>query len=264
MRYAFAFPLACSLVLLVSEGSAEAQSRRIRDSNWRQSDRGGVDRKDSAQRFALELRGGLYYPAVDEEFGGATPYADFFGDDGRFYFGLEFDWQALRIPWVGSLGPGFGAGYTSATAKAFLKGTYGTSSATRVGSASLNIVPMHLSAVLRIDELMQRTGFPFVPYAKLGLGVGLWWATDGTGASEVKTADGQMDGRGTSYGVHWALGGMLSLDWLGRRSMASLDQESGINHVYVFGEWMNQDLGLGSNEMHVGTSSWAAGLAFEM
>lgn len=263
MRYAFVFPLVCSVVWLLSEGSAEAQTRRIRDSNWRQRDRGGVEREGSPQRYALELRGGLYYPAVDEEFSGATPYRDFFGDEGRFYFGIEFDWQALRIPWVGTIGPGFGAGYTNATAKAFLKDTYGTNTPQRTGSTSLSITPMHVSAVLRLDELMRRTGFAFVPYAKLGLGLGLWWVTDGTGAAEVKTSNGLIDGRGLSYGVHWALGGMLALDWLGRRSMASLDQESGINHVYLFGEWMNQELGLGENQMYVGTSTWAAGLAFE-
>jgi hypothetical protein len=251
--------------LLAAEG-AEAQTRGIRDSNWRQRDRGGAHQQGSPQRFAFELRFGLYYPAVDDEFGGTGPYSQFFGDAGRFYIGGEFDWQALRIPWVGSLGPGIGIGYTSASGKAFREGTYGAAAGTigeeqRVGETSLTILPTHVSA---FDELFRRTGIPIIPYGKIGLGVGLWWVDVGDQTAQAGTGDDAVQGHGLSYGVHWALGGMLALDWLGRRSMAALDQESGINHVHLFGEWYNQNLGLGGNQMMVGTSTWSAGLTIEM
>lgn len=254
--------------LLAAEG-AEAQTRRIRDSNWRQSERGSVQ-QGSPQRFALELRFGPYYPAVDEEFGGSGPYSKFFGDKGRFYFGGEFDWQALRIPWVGSLGPGVGLGYTSASGKAFREGTYDDATNTlpyeerRVGETSLTILPMHVSAVLRFDEIFRRTGIPVIPYGKIGFGAGLWWVNIGDKTAEVGTGEDAISGNGLSYGLHWALGGMLALDWLGRRSMAALDQESGINHVHLFGEWTNLNLGLGGNQMKVGTSTWTVGFTFEM
>ncbi|MRG91619.1 MXAN_2562 family outer membrane beta-barrel protein [Polyangium spumosum] len=249
--------------LLAAEG-AEAQTRGVRDSNWRQRDRVSARQNGSPQRFAFELRFGLYYPAVDDEFGGTGPYSKFFGDAGRFYFGGEFDWQALRIPWVGSLGPGVGIGYTSASGKAFLSGTYDAADAQRAGETSLTILPMHVSGVIRFDELFRRTGFPVIPYGKIGLGMGLWWVDVGDATAEVGTGDDAIAGYGMSYGVHWALGGMLALDWLGRRSMAALDQESGINHVHLFGEWYNQNLGLGGNQMLVGTSTWAVGLTLEM
>lgn len=65
----------------------------------------------SAQNFALELRFSPYYPRVDEEPGlRGTPFKDRFGDNPRLYVGLEFDWQVLRIPYIGTIGPGFGAG----------------------------------------------------------------------------------------------------------------------------------------------------------
>ncbi|MDI1449418.1 MXAN_2562 family outer membrane beta-barrel protein [Polyangium sp. 6x1] len=257
------------IAALFASRGAEAQSRRIRDSNWRQSERDSTQ-QGSPQRFALELRFGLYYPQVDEEFGGTGPYQKFFGDKGRFHFGAGFDWQALRIPWVGSFGPGVGLGYTSASGKAFREGTYDDATNTysyedrRVGETSLTILPMHVSAVLRLDELFRRTGVPIIPYGKIGFGAGLWWVDVGEETAKVGTGDDEIKGVGLSYGVHWAIGGMLALDWLGRRSMASLDQETGINHVHLFGEWTNQNLGLGSNQMKVGTSTWTAGLTFEM
>ncbi|MDI3287699.1 MXAN_2562 family outer membrane beta-barrel protein [Polyangium sp. 15x6] len=254
--------------LLAAEGAEAQTTRRIRDSNWRQSERASVQ-QGSPQRFALELRFGPYYPAVDDEFGGNGPYSKFFGDKGRFHFGAEFDWQALRIPWVGSFGPGFGLGYTSASGRAFREGTYDAPAGMpydeqRVGETSLTILPMHVSAVLRFDELFRRTGFPIIPYGKIGFGAGLWWVDVGDQTAEVGTGDDAVKGRGLSYGVHWALGGMLALDWLGRRSMAALDQESGVNHVHLFGEWTNQNLGLGGNQMKVGTSTWTVGFTLEM
>jgi hypothetical protein len=253
--------------IVVAALPAEAQSRRIRTNNWRKRDRGSGIYQGTPQRFAFELRFGPYYPAVDEEFGGSGPYNRYFGDSGRFHFGTEFDWQALRIPWVGTFGPGVGIGYTSATAKGFAEGVLDTPTTDdndRKGETSLMIAPMHLSAVIRLDELFRRTGFPVVPYAKLGLGVGLWWVNSGEEQAKVTTNGKEVLGRGTSYGVHWALGGMLALDFLGRREMSALDQETGVNHVHLFGEWMNQNLGLGTGQMHVGTSTFMGGLTFEM
>jgi hypothetical protein len=269
MKHVLLFSVLGGALVLFAAAPAEAQSKRIRDSNWRQHDRSGAARRESVQRFAFELRGGVYYPAIDEEFNGPRPYHDFFGDRSRFAFGIEFDWQALRIPWVGTVGPGLGVGFTTATGPGYREGTYGKTGLAydyqRVGEVSLSILPMYLSAVVRFDEIHRRTGVPIVPYGKIGLGVGLWWADAGGETATSKGADGaEFLGRGTSYGLHWALGGMLALDWLGRRGMAALDQETGINHVYLFGEWMNQNLGLGSGQMHVGTSTWMAGIAMEM
>ncbi len=241
---------------------AEAQAHRIRKNNWRKGDRGSGIYKGTPQRFALELRFGPYYPQVDQEFGGAaTPYADVFTNDWRLHFGAEFDWQIVRIPFVGTLGPGVGIGHVSATGQAFRAGTYGTPSAERIGETSLTMIPMNLSAVVRFDEFFRRTHIPIVPYAKIGLGYGLWWAKAGEKDSKIGK---DFAGEGASYGVHWAIGGAIALDFLGRREMSALDQETGVNHIYLFGEWYNQNLGLGTNQMHIGTSTWMTGMTFEM
>ena len=69
---------------------------------------------DSPQNFALELRVGMYEPEVDSDtrLGGKHPYADSFGDKSRVMLGAELDWQVLKIPHVGTLGPGFGIATT--------------------------------------------------------------------------------------------------------------------------------------------------------
>jgi hypothetical protein len=254
--------------IVIAALPAEAQSHRIRRNNWRQHDRGSGIYKGTPQRFAFELRGGPYYPAIDEEFGGSGPYTRFFGDGGRVFLGAEFDWQVVRIPWVGTLGPGFGIGYTSATAKAFKEGVLDTATTKddkQTGETSLTMIPMHLSAVLRFDELFRRTQIPIVPYVKFGVGYGLWWCTAGANDCKVVKADKTtVLGEGSSYGVHWAVGGAIAMDFLGRREMSALDQETGVNHIYIFGEWFNQNLGLGTNQMRIGTSTWRTGVTFEL
>lgn len=247
----------CAALLIAGAASAQSSQR----GNWRQLSRGGrSDERANAspQSFAFELRFGPYYPQVDEELGGEGPYKRVFGSDPQFYFGLEVDWLPLRIPWVGAIGPGFGWGYTRTSAKAKIEGTE-TDSAQET---SLTIMPMHLSAVVRLDEVMRRTGIPLVPYGKIGLGLGLWSAGSG---DETARYNGDL-GRDTTWGIHSAIGLSLALNFLDPRASVQLDESVGVNHAYLFFEWMNASLdGLGSRpQMHIGSSSWVAGLALDM
>src|SRR5262249_38110783 len=169
---------------------------------------------ESEQRFALELRFGPYHPSVDDEFPGTRPYATAFGADNKpLYVGIEFDWQLLRIPKLGTLGPGFGWGYTHSSA-----------AATRVSdgqpspeTTTLTIMPMYAVGVLRVDVFARELGIPIVPYAKAGLGYGLWWS-----GNDVQTL-----GKGHSWGTEFALGGMLLLDSLDEHAAVELDNEWG-------------------------------------
>jgi len=254
--------------LVLATLPAEAQSRNIRKNNWRQRGRGGGIYKGTPQYLAVELRGGPFYPAVDEEFGGPGSYTLYFGEEWRLFLGAEVDWQALRIPWVGTIGPGFGVGRMSASEKAFADGVLSdgdpSNDNTRTGETALTLLPMHLSVVLRVDEFFRRTQIPIVPYAKVGLGYGLWWCTAGSNDCKSVENGKEVLGAGASYGVHWALGASVPLDFLGRREMSALDQETGINHIHLFAEWYNQNLGLGANQMRIGTSTWMTGMLLEM
>jgi hypothetical protein len=242
---------------LASEARAE-----IPNNDWRQTSRPRQAHPD-AQAF-VELRFGPYWPQVDDEPGlSGTPFADAFGTDPQFYFGLEADWVPLRIPYLGALGPGFGWGYTWASGKARVSGCEGsTESCASSDDTSLSIHPMHASLVLRADELMRRTGIPLVPYAKGGFGFGYWVASSTTGTSEVVESGATISGEGVSMGTHLALGGMFSLGWLDGSSEAMLRDGSGLGHAYLFGEWMNASLGtVGEGGMRIGSSTFVTGLA---
>jgi len=263
--------------LLALSSPASAQSWLKSQSTWRQhTSEGRPSTPSPLERFTFEARFGGYYPEIDEEFGGPGPYANYFGNGPQFYFGVEVDWMPITIPYVGRLGPGLGWGYTTMSAKTRIANpdtSEGQPALIDAGqSTSISIHPMHLSAVLRIDELARRTVLPLVPYAKLGFGVGFWSSGTSTGTSKVGTdctalapAD-CVSGEGMSIGSHVALGLMLGLNWLDPRSGAMARETTGIDQAYLFGEWMyaNLDSAAGKPAMHIGTSTWVFGLALDL
>jgi hypothetical protein len=215
----------------------------------------------TAQNFALEFRFSPYYAAVDDQpaLNGNKPFKAAFGNAPRLYFGVEFDWQFYRIPFIGTIGPGVGVGLVSMSRP-------GT---TITGRASgddygLTIYPLYLNAVLRVDTMWRYGGFPIVPYAKIGPAVGVWRATNADATSVG--ADGSK-GKGSTAGTNMAVGASFALNALDYGASVSMDNESGINNTYIFAElyWLNlNNFGAGKSEpLYVGTKSWTAGLAFE-
>lgn len=252
-HYFYVAPIAAALAL--SASTKDAQADQIH-SRWDRADR---PRYESPQNFAFEVRFGPYRPEVDEPFGSNGPYKRTFGSGDGIYFGLEVDWQALRIPYVGTFGPGFSWGTTTKSANAKLAGTT-TSSAE---DTYFSVMPMYLAGVLRVDVFAREFGIPLVPYGKFGLGWGLWSTGTDTGVSR---RDGVL-GKGTTLGPHLALGGMLLLDIIDNSSSAQFDEGTGVNNSYLFVEWMRNNLDgmfTSSPTMHVGTSTWVVGLAFEL
>jgi hypothetical protein len=214
---------------------------------------------ESPQNWAVELRFGPYYPQADEEFnGGAAPLANTFGTSHRVMVGIEGDWQALRVPKILSIGPGFGTGYTvlSATAK------FSDGSGYADMGTSLKLWVQWADVVARIDALNKNFHVPIVFSAKLGAGQALWWASKGdmTGRDRVTGTIGH----GRSFGPHWALGVMFDLNFVQPERARKLDAVSDINHMYLFFEWYQLKLGSwGSNNLHVGDSDWVLGYALE-
>jgi hypothetical protein len=216
----------------------------------------------SAQNFALELRFSPYRPQIDEEPGlNGAPFASTFGESKRLMLSVEFDWQMLRIPRIGTIGPGVGVGYT----------TMGADAVTTTGrpsgdTTSLSIYPFWGVAVLRADTFWRDLGFPLVPYAKAGVGYAIWSASNTGGTSEAKDRTGALvSGKGGSWGTQFALGVSFALDAIDRGASRNMDNATGINGTYVFFEayWLSLN-GLGqSNALRVGSNTWAMGLAFE-
>lgn len=211
----------------------------------------------SAQNFALELRFSPYYPDVDSEPGlSGTPFKDRFGDNPRLYFGIEFDWQMLRIPYVGTLGPGLSAGLVGMTRPA--QTVSGRASGDEY---SLDIYPFVLNAVLRADAFWRETGVPLVPYGKLGLGYGLWRASNGGGTANF----GGAKGEGGTLGTNVAVGLAFALDALDSGASRNMDNAIGINNTYFYAEyyWLTLNGLAQDSALYVGSKSYALGLAFE-
>jgi hypothetical protein len=223
---------------------------------------------ESPQNFAIELRFAPFQPDVDSDpsLGGKTPFRDTFGPGPNLLGGIEFDWQALRIPHFGTIGPGIGVEYSKMSGLAQFQSPHrqpdGTTTKTSGESTSLEIWPMYAVAVARADMLWREVHIPLVPYAKFGLAYGIWRASNSLGTSDYNGAKGT----GGSFGTQLSLGLAFNLNVLDEYSAKNFDDAMGVNNTYLFAEYSRQDLnGLGvqNNPMRVGGQRWTFGLAFE-
>ena len=218
----------------------------------------------SPQSFALEFRLGPYQPEIDEEFKGArTPHRDFYGEDTRLLFQTELDWQIYRHPLAGSVGVGGSVGYFRETARAPFTATDDPTAERSGDSSRLSLFPLGALGVYRADQLWQLWRIPVVPYGKLGLNYTFWNIYDGNDIVAENPSGGR--GRGGTWGWQAAVGVSLVLDFIDSGAARALDGETGINHTHVFFELDKFEVsGLGQkNKLHVGDSTWLAGLMFE-
>ena len=227
----------------------------------------------SPQNFAIELRLSPFSPNVDSDpsLHGCHPFSSIFGTGDSVMIGAEFDWQALRIPHFGTLGPALGVSMVSFSANAPNTGSTSTGSnngcvtaTTSSGeTTSLNIYPGYAAAVLRVDVLWRDAGVPFVPYAKAGLGAAYWQASNTLGTSN---ASGQ-NGQGYTLGTHLALGVMFNLNVFDEYAARNFDEQMGVNGTYLYGEFTDANLdglwGLQAHPLRVGGTMWTFGLAWE-
>jgi hypothetical protein len=218
----------------------------------------------SPQNFAFELRFSLFTPDIDKDptLGGATPYATAFGTSPQALLAVELDWQAARIPHVGSIGPGVGVGYTpNVTGNAqFVTPHNGTTVSGE--TTTLQIVPVYAVGVLRADALWRELGVPLVPYAKFGPAVGFWRASNTIGTSHAQG----VSGLGHSVGTQLAFGLAFNLNVLDENAARNFDETLGVNNTYIFGEWSQTNLeGLWfqKDPLRVGGTYWTFGLTLE-
>lgn len=220
---------------------------------------------ESPQNFAFEFRFSPYHPDIDGDpkLGGQRPYQDIFGTMSRLMISAELDWQAVRIPHFGTIGPGISAGYTSMGAPAPLLHPIAGQSPFSAENTGIDIFPFYLVAVARADVVSRELNIPLVPYAKAGLGYALWRAYNDGGTSSQRGTG--VTGKGHTYGTQVAFGIALHLNVFDSYSARNLDNTMGVNNTYLFWEYYSADLtSFGSTTaLRVGNTSWAAGLAFE-
>jgi hypothetical protein len=217
---------------------------------------------ESPQNFMLELRFGPYRPDVDSDPTlHGTPYNDVFGSPEHFMMAAEFDWQAYRIPHVGTIGPGISFGRVSIGRQAQLATPTASGITTASEDTNLEIFPMTLVGVFRFDMPMREARIPLVPYVKAGLGYALWRGYNDTGTTVVNG----VSAKGHTLGTDIAVGLAFNLNVLDEYTARNFDERMGVNHTYLYAEYYSLDLtGIGqSSALRVGNSSWCAGLAFE-
>lgn len=216
----------------------------------------------SPQHFAFELRFSPFKPDIDSDpaLGGKTPFADTFGSPERLLFAAEFDWQVARIPHFGTIGPGVSAGYLSMTRPAQFAPPHAPGASGE--DTTLQIFPLYLVGVLRADVLWRELHVPLVPYAKLGLGLSFWRASNTLGTSHSQG----VSGVGQSIGTQLAVGLGLNLNVFDQYAARNLDESTGVNNTYLYAEWTRSDLNglwFQTDPLRVGATYWTFGLAFE-
>jgi hypothetical protein len=194
----------------------------------------------STERLTLELRIGPYQPDLDS-------FDSFFSDDDGLMLGLELDVIAFRLEDILYLSGGGIVGWADYEGVAVDDEGVRTSEATE-----LELIPLSLLGVLRIDALPRMLGVPIIITGKLGY-TWMHWSTDTGGADAAS---------GWSLGYQWAGQVALDLDSFDLAAARVMDEEWGINHSFVFLEIFGfEPMG---DSLDLGGTSWTAGLGFVM
>jgi hypothetical protein len=208
----------------------------------------------SPRGWNLELRFGPYRPGVDDEFSArgsdARPYAQTFSTSRHLMSQIEIDRQLSHL--AGTWALGVTAGYMRVSAASF-----SADLATRSGDqTALRVVPTSLSLVYRADQLRRYEQIGLIPYAKVGLDCAFWSISNTAKASDTT---------GRTLGWHTSAGLSLDLASLDPDAARTMDAETGVNQTALFVEVGRYALnGFGaSNVLHVGDTTWLAGLMLE-
>jgi hypothetical protein len=236
-------------------------------------DRAG--RPGSPQRFALEFKVGPFLPDIDRDYAGPGlgPYATVFGRTDSTGQAVDqpkpfpmpvvaFDWQFLYL--AGPLGIGVQAGFFRDKAQALLtEPMAGENLRSSADSTTFAMVPLALLLSYRLEILPDKLRVPLVPYAKAGLAYSIYWVKSGSGNIARNSRD--EAGRGGVMGFQVNAGAMLRLDFLEPGTAKKLDNVTGINHTYIFGEYqLSRVNNFGAGRApSLGDNTWFAGLAIE-
>jgi hypothetical protein len=195
----------------------------------------------SPENFAIEFRFGPYHPDLSDN----DAFDTFFADDDGLLLALELDVFAYRLPDIVYVGGGGGIGWADYDGNTLDQGGSQTSEETE-----LEIVPLNLLAVVRIDALARKLSVPFVVSGKLGYQWAHWSADSG----------GADDESGWAVGLLWGAQLALDLDFFEPSAARAMDEEWGINHSLLFFELFGFEPS--NDSLPIGDLAWTVGLAF--
>ncbi len=223
--------------LLLFSASTTAQSLHS-TSSW-----------DSPITGFAELTYGNYNPQLDAIFD------SYFGEDlGAI---LEFQYDHYLYQGFGSAGVSFNIGYASEAVSAHLEDGSDAADDTR-----FTLLPLRFSLVYRFDYLQERYGIPIA----FALQPGVSTIHYGIRAGGSRATANDENGEGWTYGYHLAIGGYFLLDFLAPGMGRSFDANAGVNHSYIFVEYLFDqidDLGAEDSWNLSNENKLFGGIAFE-
>jgi hypothetical protein len=178
-----------------------------------------ADPTSSPRWGSFELGAGPYTPDVDSEFGGSGPYQQVFGTSQRWM--LRAGVGKSLYTGFGDLEVGFRTGYFHASGRAVTTDTLQRSG----DDTSFNIIPTSLTLTYYFDYFANLYRWlPITPYGRVALERYNWWTSTTNGASKHGATNG------------WSVtgGAAILLDAIDPDSARGLDNETGINHTYLF------------------------------
>lgn len=180
-------------------------------------------RAESPRLGSFELGAGTYRPDIDSAFAAPGPYEQVFGTRRGWMFRASVSREIFSD--LGTLEVGFRTGFFRASGHAlsFANGVVGTDLS--ADTTTFQIVPTSLTLTYRFDLLADRYGIPLAPYGRVALERYNWWVTGGSGSTSK---------RGATNGYSFSGGLAFLLDYLDAELARELDNDSGINHTYLF------------------------------
>jgi hypothetical protein len=181
-------------------------------------------RAESPRWGSFELGAGRYRPNIDAQPGlTALPFEDIFGTGRGWMFRAGISRALFTYP--GSLEVGVRTGFyrASGNGRQVVNGVI-----TDVSSGdptTFNIIPTSLTLTYRFDLLAERYRVPLAPYGRVALERYNWWVTGGSGGT---AKSGATNGYSATGGI------ALLVDFFDPGLARELDEDTGINHTYLF------------------------------
>lgn len=202
----------------------------------------------SPQHYSAGLRVGPYYPSYLKADTPGLTYRSIYGSNNPVLFNFDFEYQFFQK--AGKLGLKTGLGFFTAQGN----GRFARSEQTIADETfSLYVFPLNLSAVYRLQIWDRQI---LVPFGEAG--------GDYFGMMEYRP-DKDKFSEAVKYGGvpawHWAAGAQIQLDVFDKEVLWQLDQETGINHIYLTVDY-RQIYGLNST-FDFTASYYEGGILFE-
>ena len=213
-----------------------------------------VTENGSPRTSAFELRLGGFKPLIDREASlTGHPYEEVFGAGAMLLAEIELERQLWQR--FGSVAVGASVGYAEKYGAA--RDSAGNPASERT---ALKVAPLKLLGIYRFDYAALRWNIPLVPYVKAGLAYTPWWTTKG---GQLEFVDGKRSAGG-QWGYVGTLGLSLQLDFFEPRLARDFASDMGVNHSYLFAEYVYQDVNdFGAAGPDMSSRHWMFGLTLE-